>query len=182
MGKRKKPLVKPKKAVSGPRGRPFKPGHSIKSPGRPRIPDEVKALRKMSSDQVAHAGTVILKATRAELKAIVRDPETPMVLAHLAKLILYSYENDSSSNLELLFNRVIGGVQQFQKNEVTGFMGSINYSNLSPSEIQDRLAKVKARIEARQGKAPVAPPEETKDGTGARAGATSKPTDPLQKE
>lgn len=156
MGKRKKPLAMPKKARSRPCGRPFVKGHSIKSPGRPRIPDDVKALRKMSSDQVAHAGTVILKATRTELRAIVCDPETPMVLAHLAKLILYSYENDSSSNLELLFNRVIGGVQQFQKNEV-GFMGSINYSNLSPGEVQDRLAKVRARLDAREGKAP--PPE-----------------------
>lgn len=153
MGKKNAPKIAKKRRAGG---RPFKPGNPG-GPGRPRIPDEVKALRKMSSDQVAHAGTVILKATRTELRAIVRDPETPMVLAHLAKLILYSYENDSSSNLELLFNRVIGGVQQFQKNEVSGFMGSINYSNLSPGEVQDRLAKVRARLDAREGKAP--PPE-----------------------
>jgi hypothetical protein len=86
-------------------GRDF---NGVPGPGRPPIPPEVKALRKLTAERLEEIGDLILDGNRSALGTIAASMTEPAIRVIYAKAALNAMIKGDVAVLELILNRVIG--------------------------------------------------------------------------
>ena len=91
-------------------GRDFKPGQAPKSPGRPRIPEELKAIEPITQDSYKRILNKYTSMSREQLQAVIKEPSTPAIEIIVCSIIAKAMTGGDQSRLESLLNRAIGPV------------------------------------------------------------------------
>jgi hypothetical protein len=79
------------------------------NPSGPALQDKaVTALKRMGAQELAETCEMILKANRAELAAILEDPNTSMLQVNLISAILADTQKGLTYTLDKLLERVVG--------------------------------------------------------------------------
>lgn len=92
-------------------GRDFQPGHlALKGGGRPLIPDDLKNVKKVTTEQAERLITRLMEMNEVELKALCKDPATPAMHVIIGNIILKGMAGGDTQRMEFLFNRTIGRV------------------------------------------------------------------------
>lgn len=103
-------------------GRDFQPGHKH-GKGRPLIPDDLKEVRKMTSDEAERLITRMMAMTATDLVTLIKDPHSPAMHGIIANIILKGLQGGDTARMEFLFNRTIGRVlDKVQVSTLTPFV------------------------------------------------------------
>jgi hypothetical protein len=89
----------------------FKKGQSGNPGGKPKVPDDIKEARKLNQIELERAINRLIWLPRAELKALIENPETPMFEMMLASIVAQAAQKGDQSRLEFILMRVIGKVK-----------------------------------------------------------------------
>lgn len=92
-------------------GRPFKKGQSGNPSGRPRLSEEVRQIQALTAQEMATAVSKIIQLSPAQVAEIANDPNTSMLQATIASIILKVKETGNAATLEVLMCRVLGKVR-----------------------------------------------------------------------
>lgn len=88
--------------------KPWKPGESGNLAGRPKTPDEIKKLRRMTKKEFADIAEMVVRGSWNELEAIAKDKTETVLRVKLAKGIL----DESYKTFDEILNRLIGKVKE----------------------------------------------------------------------
>lgn len=91
-------------------GRPFVKGQPG-GPGKPRTPEDIKEARKLTQIELERAVNKYLYLSRAELKAAIEQPGTPMLDLMIASIVAQAAQKGDQVRLDFILNRIIGKVQ-----------------------------------------------------------------------
>lgn len=119
-------------------GRDFKPGVSGNPAGGPKIPEEVKVLRKLTIPRLEEIADLILDGNRVQLTQIVGSSTEPAIRVAYAKAALNAMNKGDLTGIETILNRLVGKPKD--KVEVTGKDGA-PLGNLSDEQLEARLAR-----------------------------------------
>lgn len=89
----------------------FKKGHKF-GKGQPKIPAEVKKMRKDNIWEYTRIANEISKMSIAELEKLAKDKAQNIIRAFLASSMLKSYAKGEPSRLEPILDRTLGKVKQ----------------------------------------------------------------------
>lgn len=98
-------------------GRDFTPGVVTNPHGRPPMPPELKAVRKLNRHEVEICLSKIIKMGDAEREFIILDPESSGMEKITARIVTEAIKCGDEKRLGFLFDRLVGKVQD--KVEVT---------------------------------------------------------------
>ena len=118
-------------------GRDIKPGQVLNPNGRSKIPEHVKAARKLNQVKFAEVLYQYINSTFAELEAALKDPKTPAIELVVVKILAEAIENGDEKKLEFILNRTIGKVIEVRKHHHTGIGQSFNLKNLTVDELKN---------------------------------------------
>lgn len=96
-------------------GRDWLPGESGNPNGRKPIPEDIKAIRKLTHDQIADVMETLLTTTEGGLTDLLNDPETPVLKKWIAKVAQKGLTHGDAARLETLLNRTVGKVPDVLK-------------------------------------------------------------------
>lgn len=88
----------------------FKPGISGNPNGRPRLPEELKAARKLTRVQLEILINRYLSMSAAEMMVVAEDPCTPVLDLMIASIIKRAVVNGDQLRLDFILNRIVGKV------------------------------------------------------------------------
>lgn len=88
----------------------FKKGKSGNPSGRPKLPPDVQAARKLTNTQFIILVNKFLNMSREELKAAAENPNAPMLELIVAKIIERAIANGDQTRLGFILDRLIGKV------------------------------------------------------------------------
>lgn len=91
-------------------GRDFKPGQSGNPKGRPPVPPDLLAARKVNQFEFERIVNRLLFMSRAELLRVAKDPETPALECMLAKHVRIAAITGDWRRIEAICGRTIGKV------------------------------------------------------------------------
>lgn len=100
------------------KGRPFKKGMAPKSPGRPPISADVKALRKMNIQELNEVVSLLLATSVEDLKAMIKDDKLNVVQRMACSLALNTLTTGNSIGWNALLEQFRGKLKE--KVEVSG--------------------------------------------------------------
>lgn len=83
-----------------------------RSPGRPRVSDEVKAARKFTQPEFELAVSKIFFITMKDLQRLVNSQETPVMEALIARIALNGMKKGSTQELNYFIERFFGKVAE----------------------------------------------------------------------
>ena len=87
---------------------PWPPGTSGNPKGRPKIPEDVKKIRKLTLDEVKEVGELLLMSPRDAAKTLSKDPEASVLKVWLARVVLKGLRFADYGMLDEILNRLIG--------------------------------------------------------------------------
>lgn len=87
--------------------KPWKPGESGNISGRPKTPEEIKKLRKLSAKEFIDIADMVVRGSWSELEKIAKDKSETVLRVKLAKGIL----DESYKTFDEILNRLIGKVK-----------------------------------------------------------------------
>lgn len=90
-------------------GRNFPAGNSFG--GRPPLPPELKAVRRLTRTEFERIANKYLWMTPAELAAVLVDPETPMLERVIVRVLSKADDEGEFGPIEWLAQRLIGKVK-----------------------------------------------------------------------
>lgn len=92
-------------------GRNFAPGHKF-GKGAPRVPEDIKQLRKLNKEELERILNKYIDMTREELKCAEKDPETKsfdlMIISTVQKAVLHG----DYKRINFLLERLVGKVKE----------------------------------------------------------------------
>lgn len=130
-------------------GRNFKKGQSGNPKGAPKIPEDVKEMRKLKGADYDHLANKFMDLKRAALAAIMKDPNSTALEMWLASIFHKGIVEGDIKRLEAILCRTIGKVPQpLQHAGPEGGPISIRamLPKMSPEEEEAYLKKIQARI------------------------------------
>lgn len=92
------------------KGKPFKKGHSVKSPGRPVYPDEVKAIRKLNGAKLAEHMDRYIHMPVPELEALIHDRKLPAFEIMIIRALIYAIKKNDKNSRDFIIERLCGKV------------------------------------------------------------------------
>lgn len=125
---------------SPPRGRPFVKGQVTNPLGAGAHNQDLKALRRLTHDEIALLGTLVVNGNVKELERIKNDPESSALKIWFMAVVMKSIQKGDMQALNGFLDRVVGRVS----NEVK--VVSHNTTNLSVVD-QQKLAEAIAQLE-----------------------------------
>ena len=149
--------------MAKPRGRPFPKGVSANPSGRPKVPEELKAVKRLSGDQFIELVTLILSKTREELEQIIAGPNVPYFQEMLIATFLKMPEVGDYRVIDKLLDRLIGPVPRDVKlldDRDQAILDRVKLLDRIPE--QERIMMLKKAIE--QGKTEIEINPEDYDG------------------
>ena len=100
----------------------FKPGVVTNPKGRGASIPILKIFKEATTQQIAEIYRELMTMSRAQLKAIVADENTPIIQVNIAQVLLRDQRNTEIDYSERVLNRIIGPIPA--RSEVTGANGS----------------------------------------------------------
>lgn len=91
--------------------KPFKPGQSGNPSGRPKVPRDILEARKLNQVELERAVNRLIWLPRAELRALIENPETPMFEMMLASIVAQAAQKGDQTRLEFILQRILGKVK-----------------------------------------------------------------------
>ena len=79
-------------------------------PGRTPLSPEVKALRKLTTNEFLTLLNKLLKMTKSEIVKLIQDPQTPMLEVYLGSVLVYGTKRGDYPTLDKILDRAIGKV------------------------------------------------------------------------
>ena len=126
-------------------GRPFPKGTSGNPGGRPRTPEELKLIKRLTQKELAEVGSMIIKMTPAEITALSKDPNATLIQAMVAALAKKTIDKGDPIAFDKLMDRLIGKVKDTL--EVTGANGGPQVVVSLPSNGREAKSQVKKEDE-----------------------------------
>jgi hypothetical protein len=96
----------------------FKPGQSGNPGGRVKMPDDIKAAKRLNKIELERLLNRLIWMTKEELLAHLRDKETPGFEVLIGNIVLKGIAGGDHQRAEFLIQRLVGKVQDELK--VTG--------------------------------------------------------------
>ncbi len=88
--------------------RPYKPGQSGNPNGRPAIPEDVLAARKLTDNELIRVLNKFLNMTKPELYAYMKKEDASMMELTVGSIVLKAYTGSDHQRLDFLLTRMIG--------------------------------------------------------------------------
>lgn len=93
--------------------KPARKGEPSRNPEGGRLHDPVKkALKRMTEEQIAEVGTLLLESKVSELTRMAKDPNTTVLKAMLAAVAAKAITTGDQSKLGMILDRIAGPVTQ----------------------------------------------------------------------
>lgn len=89
----------------------FKPGQSGNPSGRPKDPPEVKLIKRLTRQEMAEVGSLIVQGKISDLQMVATGPQSTVLKAMIAKVAINIMAKGDMHSLDLLLNRLIGKVK-----------------------------------------------------------------------
>ncbi len=118
----------------------FQPGVSGNPRGRSLESPEVRKIRRLTNDEIAEVGTMLLDNNMAQLQAIVKDPETPFLKLMIASVAANAVKKGDAGAMNILLDRMAGKIKQEVKHS-----GEIKNTGMTASEVNDSLKDPETR-------------------------------------
>lgn len=136
---------------------PYKPGQSGNPEGGRRHNKELRALRKMTKEQVAEIGELILKGNIKKLQAIVDSAgkmgkkNKSVLITWFAAVAIKAIAKGDARSLDIVLSRIIGKVPEsiYLNKDPDDDM-----ADLPSEELQREAAEIAARLQGRTNEPP----------------------------
>lgn len=92
-------------------GRPFPKGNKL-SPGRPRLPPEIKEGRKLNQAELERVINKLVYLEKSELNHVIKEPSTPVIELIAAQILLKASEQGDHTRLDFILTRMLGRVKE----------------------------------------------------------------------
>ena len=127
-------------------GTPFKPGDPrINRKGQPKLPDEVKKLRLLTTADFISKFNDLLRKTPIELRRIMDDPRTDILRSYLCSCLIKGKIFGDYTTLNSMLDRLIGKTAIPVSNpDGTNLFKDLK--SLSDSEIELRMREIGKRL------------------------------------
>ena len=89
----------------------FQPGQSGNPSGRPKLPDSIKRLKKMTAIEVDKLLNEFMSMTKVEIDELMASDETPMLKKIVGQIFIKAAEHGDQSRLNFLLDRTAGPVK-----------------------------------------------------------------------
>lgn len=100
----------------------FKKGNKAsKGKGRPKMPADVKAARKLSHIEFNRIANRYLYSTEEQIDEALNSPETPMIERMVLAVIKKGIVDGDQMRLTMLLDRTIGKVKEADKTHIVRF-------------------------------------------------------------
>ena len=125
-------------------GRDMKKGETVNPNGRPKLSEEAKAVKKMTSEQAITIFSKLIAATPKDLVEMANKEDASFLEKCVAVVAKKALETGDISRLEFLLNRSIGPVKQ--KIDHTSSDKSMS-PNLDGKTKEELLARAKELVD-----------------------------------
>lgn len=127
-------------------GRDFKPGHSGNRRGAAAHNAEVKRIRRMTHEEVAEIGSLILDGNLEKLMEVKVDRQASVLKIWMASVVVKSINKGDAHALDVLLNRITGKVKE--NIELTGSRGGPIelYMSMSPAQREAKRIELETRL------------------------------------
>ena len=118
----------------------FKKGNNANPKGAGAHNPITKTIKKLSNEQVAEVGTILLNGTKEDLQKITADPNSSILKLMVASVAAKAIRNGDSSAMQAIMDRIAGRIPSLDAHVLMGPGGG-------PIEYEVRLSeeqKVKA--------------------------------------
>jgi hypothetical protein len=92
-------------------GRDFVKGTTPNPKGRPKIPEELKKIRKMNRDRLEIIVSKYLAMNFIDLNQVVKDPNTSALDHMIVQIIIKSITTGDHARFNAIMDRVVGKVK-----------------------------------------------------------------------
>jgi len=89
----------------------FKPGQSGNPGGRPKVDEEFKRIRILTTQELSNIATLMLEGSIDDLKAIQNDPKSSVLRVMLASMAIKGLQG-SEKHYNALLDRIVGKPRQ----------------------------------------------------------------------
>lgn len=89
----------------------FKPGQSGNPNGRPKLPDDIRQIRKVNKTEIERVMNKFLSMTKSEISQLVNDQDTPALEIMLASIIVKATTHGDHQRLNFILDRLVGKVK-----------------------------------------------------------------------
>lgn len=93
-------------------GRDFQPGQSGNPAGRPTVPEELKAARRLNKTTLERILNEYIHLPMVELAEKVKDPSTPAIELMVAKVLHEAIKRGDEKRLGFILDRLVGAVKK----------------------------------------------------------------------
>lgn len=121
-------------------GRDFKPGWEGGN-GRPRVPEDIKEARKITTIEVERILTELMSMSPSELVQIKQNPKSTMLELMIHSILVNAVNKGDQQRLDFLLQRLIGKVKEKIDIEINPFMNK---------SIQELESLVKAKLQEKK--------------------------------
>jgi hypothetical protein len=131
-------------------GRPFKKGQS----GNPKGSSErmksrqLKNIAKLTAEEVADVGTLILGNDRDALQALAKDPHSSVLKVWMAGLVVQSMKKGDATIFRAVLDRVVG--KSLERTELTGKDGGALALEVAGRTMTEEEMRARADMLAKQ--------------------------------
>lgn len=101
----------------------WKKGQSGNPKGKPKIPEDVKAARKLTQIEFERICANLFNMSTTRLSEVIKDPHTPVLTALVARILEKGIHESSRVELNYFVERFLGKVP-----EQANFTGNLNGS------------------------------------------------------
>lgn len=131
-----------------PEGRRFKPGQSGNPRGAGAHNHELKAIRRLTKEDVATVGALILEGNLDRLKEVSKDPNASVIKVWFASVAIKAISRGDPSALNIILNRIIGRVpEEIRHTGADG--GPMQIANMTPDQAKAEAQAILERIRSR---------------------------------
>lgn len=92
-------------------GRDFQPGQSGNPNGRPRLPEDLKAARRLNKVELDRILNEYLHMSLNEIKERASNPDTPALEVMVAKVVAEAIKRGDEKRLGFILDRLVGPVK-----------------------------------------------------------------------
>lgn len=127
--------------------KPWKPGQSGNPGGRPTLPEELRAIKELTKEEVKRLFSKHLRATPPELLVVVKDQKASALDSWLAAGILKGIDQGDFSRLGFMLERVIGKPETVQEDPGSSWAEAMQIllaSGITMDAIVQHLAQKRA--------------------------------------